>query len=91
MHTQSYILSHYQVNSPQPPFKNKYRLGSRGLAWSPRAVGSSFNPIDLFSPQFKMIRRVNPKLMSEGGPIIRINQKKNKKVTCLQWIPKTLR
>ena len=28
------------------PFRNKYLYGLRGIAWSPRAVGSSFNPAD---------------------------------------------
>ena len=57
-------------------FKNNCRFEPRGIAWCPRAVGSPFNPGNLCSPQFKIVQRDNPKVMSEGGPIIHTHQKK---------------
>ena len=74
------------------PFKKKYRFGSRALAWSSRAVGSSFNPVDLVFTPIQNDTTSQSETNERGVvPSSALIKKKIKEVTCLQWIPKNLR
>ena len=76
--------------SPKPHSRTNLVLDPGGFAWSPRAVGSLFHPVDLLSPQLKN-GKTRPCEIKAGGmaPSSPLITRKTRRTSAFCGYPKT--